>query len=177
MGGNRYTVDFSQSLSSIDSWYTQIKTGCSDVYTHDRDLATLTFTDDDHLSTRLEGYPQVFTRSTLTLGSDEQIFDYTDGDFQLFYLANADSVTAIAKCNGQDMSGFFKIAEDRTSAPYLVYDATSVSTENSRAWLRFRNDIYVVCKIAPGIDDLRFVAQASIRTLFTQLGGMERRNL
>ncbi|KAF4737336.1 hypothetical protein FOZ62_001742, partial [Perkinsus olseni] len=153
----------------IDSWYTQIEKGCADVHIHDRDFAILTFTDDDHLSTRLEGYSQVFTRSTLTLGS-EQIFQYTDGDFQLFHLANADSVTAIARCNGQDIAGFFRIFEDRTSEPYLVYSLSSSSSENLQ---RFKDEISQKCSIPLKSDDLSYFARATVRMLFTQFKGVK----
>ncbi|KAF4752309.1 hypothetical protein FOZ63_030065 [Perkinsus olseni] len=171
IGGNSYTIDFSQSLSSIDSWYTQIETGCSDVRPIDGDLATLSFVDDDHLSTSLEGQTHVFTRSTFTLSPQLQHYQYNDRDFELSFYTASHSVYPVARCKASDqqISTQLQVFEDRTSKPYLVYSVRSSSSENLQI---FKDRITKECSIPLQVDDLSYFAADTSRTLFTQLEGV-----
>ncbi|KAF4707463.1 hypothetical protein FOZ63_003582, partial [Perkinsus olseni] len=152
IGDNNYTIDFSQSLSSVDSWYTQIETGCPDVGPIDGDLGTISFVDDDHLSTSLEGQTHVFTRSTFTLSPQLQHYQYTDQDFELSYFTASHSVYPVARCKASDqqISTQLQVSEDRTSKPYLVYSVRSSSSDNLQI---FKDRITKECSIPLQVDD------------------------
>ncbi|KAF4681197.1 hypothetical protein FOZ60_012461 [Perkinsus olseni] len=168
IGDNSYTFDFSQSLSSIDSWYTQIETGCPDVRPIDGDLATISFVDDDNLSTSLEGQTHVLTRSTLTLSPKSRLYQYTDGDFELLLHVYDVYVSALVKCSSTTQETWvdLEIFEDRTSKPYLVYSVRSSSSE------MLKDRINQECSIPLQVDDLSYFAVDTSRTLFTQFKGV-----